>query len=110
MDEFYYCFAISTSLAKPAASFTARSASILRLTSMFCFFRPAMKVAFVEEGDIIEIDINNYSINLRVSDEELAKRKANWTPKEPKVTTGYLARYAKMVTSGNRGGVLEIKE
>ena len=65
-------------------------------------------IAFVEEGDIIEIDIDNYSINLKVSDEELAKRKANWTPKEPKVTTGYLARYAKMVTSGNRGAILEI--
>ncbi len=65
-------------------------------------------IALVEEGDIIEIDINNYSINLKVSDEELAKRKAAWTPREPKVTTGYLARYAKMVTSGNRGAVLEL--
>lgn len=65
-------------------------------------------IALVEEGDIIEIDINNYSINLRVSDEELAKRKEAWTPREPKVTTGYLARYAKMVTSGNRGAVLEL--
>ena len=67
-------------------------------------------IAFVEEGDIIEIDINNYSINLKVSDEELAKRKAAWTPREPKVTTGYLARYARMVTSGNRGAILEIKD
>lgn len=65
-------------------------------------------IALVEEGDIIEIDINNYSINLRVSDEELAKRREAWTPREPKVTTGYLARYAKMVTSGNRGAVLEL--
>ena len=65
-------------------------------------------IALVEEGDIIEIDINNYSINLKVSDEELAKRKAAWTPREPKVTTGYLARYASMVTSGNRGAILEI--
>ena len=65
-------------------------------------------IAFVEEGDIIEIDINNYSINLKVSDEELAKRKAAWTPREPRVTTGYLARYAAMVTSGNRGAILEI--
>ena len=65
-------------------------------------------IALVEEGDMIEIDINNYSINLKVSDEELAKRKAAWTPREPKVKTGYLARYASMVTSGNRGAILEI--
>ena len=64
-------------------------------------------IAFVEEGDIIKIDINNYSIELDVSEEELARRKANWVPREPKVTTGYLARYAKMVTSGNRGAVLD---
>lgn len=66
-------------------------------------------IALVEEGDIISIDIDNCSLELKVSDEELAKRKAAWTPKEPKVTTGYLARYAKMVTSGNRGAVLEIQ-
>ena len=66
-------------------------------------------IAFVEEGDIIKIDIDACTIELCVSDEELAKRKANWTPREPKVTTGYLARYAKMVTSGNRGAVLELK-
>ena len=65
-------------------------------------------IALVEEGDMIEIDINNYSITLKVSDEELAKRKAAWTPREPKVNTGYLARYASMVTSGNRGAILEI--
>ena len=57
---------------------------------------------------MIEIDINNLSIKLDVSDEELAKRKAAWTPREPRVTTGYLARYAAMVTSGNRGAVLEV--
>jgi len=66
-------------------------------------------IAFVEEGDIIKIDIDACSIELCISDEELEKRKANWTPREPKVTTGYLARYAKMVTSGNRGAVLELK-
>jgi len=65
-------------------------------------------IALVEEGDMIEIDINSYSITLKVSDEELAKRKAAWTPREPKVNTGYLARYASMVTSGNRGAILEI--
>ncbi|MCR5000527.1 MAG: dihydroxy-acid dehydratase [Lachnospiraceae bacterium] len=65
-------------------------------------------IALVEEGDIIEIDINNYSINLKVSEEELNKRKAAWKPREPKVTTGYLSRYAAMVTSGNRGAILEI--
>ena len=64
-------------------------------------------IALVEEGDIIQIDIPGLSLNLKVSDEELAKRKEKWQPKEPKVTTGYLARYAKMVTSGNRGAILE---
>ena len=64
-------------------------------------------IAFVEEGDIIKIDIDNHSLELVISEEEMARRKAAWTPREPKVTTGYLARYAKMVTSGNRGAVLE---
>ena len=67
-------------------------------------------IALVEEGDIIAIDIPGLSLNLEVSEEELAKRKAAWTPKEPKVKTGYLARYAKMVTSGNRGAILERDE
>lgn len=66
-------------------------------------------IALVEEGDTISIDIPNNKLELLVSDEELAKRKAAWTPREPKVTTGYLARYAKMVTSGNRGAVLEVQ-
>ena len=64
-------------------------------------------IALVEEGDIIEINIPKNSLNVRISDEEMVKRRANWQPKEPKVTSGYLARYAKMVTSGNRGAVLE---
>ena len=63
-------------------------------------------IALVEEGDIIKIDIPNCSLQLDVSD-ELAARKAKWQPREPRVTTGYLARYAKMVTSGNRGAILE---
>ena len=67
-------------------------------------------IALVEEGDIIKIDINNYSLELKVSDEEMARRKAAWQPREPKVTTGYLARYASMVTSGNRGAILEIQK
>jgi len=65
-------------------------------------------IALVNEGDIIEIDIMNNTINMKVSDEELIKRRAKWTPKQPRITTGYLARYAAMVTSGNRGAVLEI--
>ena len=63
-------------------------------------------IALVEEGDIIRIDIPNYSLELLVSDEELAKRREKWQPKEPKVTSGYLKRYAKMVTSANRGAIL----
>ena len=66
-------------------------------------------IAFVHDGDIIAIDINNHSIQLKVSDEELEERKKNWTPNEPKIKTGYLARYASLVTSANRGAVLEIK-
>lgn len=65
-------------------------------------------IALVEEGDIIEIDIPNLKLNVRVSDEELAARRAKWQPREPKVTTGYLKRYAAMVTSGNRGAILEV--
>ena len=65
-------------------------------------------IALVEEGDRILIDIPNNKLELLVSDEELAARKAKWQPREPKVTTGYLARYAKMVTSGNRGAILEL--
>ncbi len=65
-------------------------------------------IAFVEEGDIISINIPELKLELKVSDEELAARKAKWQPREPKVTTGYLARYAAMVTSGNRGAILEV--
>ena len=65
-------------------------------------------IALVHEGDIISIDIPANRLELKVSDEELAKRKAAWTPREPKVTDGYLKRYAALVTSGNRGAVLEL--
>ena len=67
-------------------------------------------IALVEEGDIIEINIPEYKINLKISDEEMAKREAKWQPREPKVTTGYLARYAAMVTSGDRGAILEVQK
>ncbi len=65
-------------------------------------------IALVEEGDIIHIDIPGLKLELKVDDEELARRRAAWKPRKPKITTGYLARYAAMVTSGNRGAVLEI--
>ncbi len=65
-------------------------------------------IALVEEGDLISIDIPNMKLDVKVSDEEMAARKAKWQPREPKVTSGYLARYREMVTSGNRGAVLEI--
>jgi dihydroxy-acid dehydratase len=64
-------------------------------------------IALVEEGDIISIDIPGLKLELKVSDEELAARKAKWQPREPKVTTGYLKRYASLVTSGNRGAILK---
>ena len=65
-------------------------------------------IALVEEGDIIKINIPEMTLELDVSDEVIAERRKNWTPREPKVTTGYLARYASMVTSGNRGAILAI--
>ncbi|MDE6706075.1 MAG: dihydroxy-acid dehydratase [Treponemataceae bacterium] len=64
-------------------------------------------IALVQEGDNITLDINNYKITLEVSDEELAKRRAAWKPLPPKVTTGYLARYAKLVSSADKGAILE---
>lgn len=67
-------------------------------------------IAFVEEGDIIKIDIPGLKIELDVPDEILEERKKKWQPREPKITSGYLARYASMVTSGNRGAVLEIPQ
>lgn len=65
-------------------------------------------IALVEEGDIIQIDINANSLNFVISDEELAARRAKWQPRQPKITTGYLSRYVTMVTSGNRGAILEV--
>ena len=65
-------------------------------------------IGLVEEGDMIKIDIPNLKLELDISEEEMAKRKQAWHPRKPKVTTGYLARYASMVTSGNRGAILEI--
>ena len=67
-------------------------------------------IALIEEGDIIKINIPEMTLELDVSDEELTKRKEAWTPREPKVTTGYLARYASMVTSGNRGAILKVNK
>ncbi|MCM1111903.1 MAG: dihydroxy-acid dehydratase [Muribaculum sp.] len=65
-------------------------------------------IALVEEGDIIRIDIPANKLDVLVSDETLAERRAKWQPREPQVTTGYLSRYRELVTSGNRGAVLEI--
>ena len=64
-------------------------------------------VALIEEGDKIRIDIPGHRIEVLVSDEELARRRAVWQPPQPRITTGYLARYAKLVTSGMSGAVLE---
>ena len=67
-------------------------------------------IALIKDGDIIDIDINANTINVRLTDEEFAARRAEWKPREPKITTGYLARYASLVTSGNRGAILEVKK
>ncbi|MBR6229647.1 MAG: dihydroxy-acid dehydratase, partial [Eubacterium sp.] len=64
-------------------------------------------IALIEEGDIIAIDIPANTLNVKVSDEELEKRRAAWTPREPRVKDGYLARYANMVTSGSNGAILK---
>ena len=64
-------------------------------------------IALIEEGDIVEIDIPANTINVHVSDEVLEERRRNWKPREPRITTGYLSRYAKLVSSGCTGAVLE---
>lgn len=84
----------------------SRGASIGHVTPEAAVGGP---IALVEEGDLIAIDINANTITLKVSDEELAARKAEWKPRTPQVTTGYLARYASLVTSADRGAVLEVK-
>ena len=67
-------------------------------------------IALVREGDIISVDIPNNALNMKVSEAELAKRRAEWKPRAPRVTDGYLARYQALVTSGNRGAILELPE
>ncbi|MBQ8664150.1 MAG: dihydroxy-acid dehydratase [Eubacterium sp.] len=67
-------------------------------------------IALVEEGDIIKINIPENTLNVDISDEEMAARRAKWQPREPKITTGYLARYASLVTSGNTGAILRTPE
>ena len=63
-------------------------------------------IALIKDGDMITIDIPNRKLELEISDEELAKRRANWGQPEPKIKTGYLARYAKLTTSANEGAIL----
>ena len=67
-------------------------------------------IALVEEGDIIKINIPEYKLEIAVSDEELKRRREAWQPRTPRVTTGYLARYASLVTSSARGAVLKVPE
>ena len=67
-------------------------------------------IALVEEGDIIKIDIPNNSLNVDISEEEMAARRAKWQPREPRINEGYLRRYAALVTSGNRGAVLDLEQ
>ena len=67
-------------------------------------------IALVEEGDVICINIPENTIQMKVSDEELGKRREKWQPREPEITTGYLARYRELVTSGNRGAILEVPQ
>ena len=64
-------------------------------------------IALVEEGDIIKINIPENTLMVDISDEEMEKRRKNWQPREPKVTRGYLRRYANMVTSGSTGAILK---
>ena len=64
-------------------------------------------IALIHDGDTISIDIPNRKLELEVSDEELAQRRANWVKPEPKIKTGYLARYAKMTTSASKGAIVQ---
>lgn len=66
-------------------------------------------IALVEEGDTISIDMNKNTIQVEISEEEMQARKAKWQPREPKITTGYVSRYAALVTSANTGAVLQVK-
>ena len=65
-------------------------------------------IALVQEGDIIRVDIPGNALDMKVPQEEIARRRAEWKPRQPKITTGYLSRYVHMVTSGNRGAILEV--
>ena len=65
------------------------------------------EIGLLQEGDIIEINIPEHSVNAKVSDEEFAKRRETFVPKEPKIKTGWLARYSRLVTSANKGAVLK---
>ena len=65
-------------------------------------------IALVQEGDLISINIPEMKLDVKVSQEEMQARAAKWQPRQPEITTGYLARYTEMVTSGNRGAILEI--
>lgn len=66
-------------------------------------------IALVKEGDIISIDIDNHQLNVLVSEEEMAERRSGWKPRTPQITTGYLARYAALVTSADKGAILQVK-
>lgn len=65
-------------------------------------------IALVHDGDRIRVDIPNNRLDVLLDDSELQARRKEWKPKQPKITSGYLARYAALVTSGNRGAVLEL--
>lgn len=65
------------------------------------------EIGLIEEGDIIEIDIPAASINVKVSDEVLAERKKHYVKPEPKIKTGWLARYAKLVDGANKGAIMK---
>ena len=67
-------------------------------------------IALIEEGDIIKINIPEMTLDVDLSDEELEARRSKWQPRQPKVTSGYLTRYASLVTSGNRGAVLSLEK
>ena len=78
------------------------------INDVVCHGIPSPNV-ILKDGDIISIDIDNHELNVLVSDQEMEARKAKWQPRTPQVTTGYLARYASLVTSADRGAVLQVK-
>ena len=96
--RFYRCFDYRRPLLR-----SSRGAAIGHVSPEAALGGP---IGLIEEGDIISINIPEHKLDLEVSNEVLEERRKSWKPRQPKITTGYLARYAKLVSSGTSGAVL----